>query len=117
MQLCKPQMPHEYVREPGAHNLGEREFPRRLSEVRDVVPERGKGQFLSWKHSAWETLSQKSVKRTHVCACRLRGEVLCHRSSFSWTAAQSRSKSRGCRPLTSEATRGAGQGWEGRNER
>ena len=26
-------------------------------------------------------------------------------------------KEQGCRPLTSKATRGAGQAWEGRNER
>lgn len=31
-----------------------------------MITERGKRQFLSWKHSTWETLSQKNVKRTHV---------------------------------------------------
>ena len=36
---------------------------------------------------------------------------------FTWTPTQRRWKSRGCPLLTSKTTRGAGQGWEGSNER
>lgn len=73
MQLYKPQMLHQYVSEAGAHKFEKNQFPWCLLEVSDVVPERGKRQFLSWKHSVWETLSQKSV-REHTCTlCGLAG--------------------------------------------
>ena len=66
MQLCKPQRLHHCMREAGAHQFEKRTFPWRLPGVSNVVPERGKRQFLGWKHSVWETLSQTSVKRTRV---------------------------------------------------
>ena len=90
-----------------------------LFEVSDGVPERGKRQFLSWKHSVRETLSQKSVKITHMhtlWACRLRGELLFEKQSLSLFLLERRHRGgeRAGDARCSPAKRHAGPGWGGR---
>lgn len=77
MQLCKPQMPQQCVSERDRRFGGGGEIfgifhlnqlcpmlapPRSSNAVRG----RSNRQFLRWKHSVWETLSQMRIKRTYV---------------------------------------------------
>lgn len=79
MQLCKPQMIHQCVSEGdrrfgggGGGNkrclISSNYLSPMLARLRssNAVPGRSNRQFLRWKHSVWETLSQMSIKRTYV---------------------------------------------------
>lgn len=134
MQLCKPQMLHQCVSE------GDRRFEKKnifdifhlmLARLRssNAVPGRSNRQFLRWKHSAWETLSQMSIQRTYVHYASLQTQrgglssLFCIFSSRGIPKAQARTLGsavqrvgwgRGMRLLTSKTRRapraGAGGG-------